>query len=327
MSSSQLSFPTSLGDDALLSAVEILVRRENHNTAELLAHLAEIDRRKLFLREACPSMFGYCTKTLGFSESAAYYRITAARIARKYPLVLEHIRDGSLHLSGVSLLAPHLTSENHVELLRAARRCTKREIEERLAARRPRPAAPSIVRRLPSTKPAPARPQETPMRPATRTEPLGHERFKIQFTASRGTHELLQETQALIRHAVPSGDLDRIFNRALALLRDDLKRKRFARTERPRASSPGTTSRHIPAAVKRAVAARDGEQCSFLGARRRCGSREFLEFHHLDPWARSGRHSADGITLFCRAHNQYAADRDFGRPFMDGKRRKKEKRQ
>ena len=279
--SSQLSFPTSLADDDLLSAVQRLVVRDNHNQAELLAHLAEIDARKLFLREACPSMFVYCTKILGFSESASYYRITGARVARQYPVVLECIREGELHLSGVSLLAPHLTPENHRELLASARHCSKREM---------------------------------------RAEPLGRERFKIQFTASSETHDRLQEVRALIRHAVPSGDLDRIFNRALALLRDDLKRRRFAKTSRPRGSGGTSKGRHIPAAVRRAVATRDGEQCNFVASGRRCGSREFLEFHHLEPWARSRRHSADGITLFCRAHNQYAADQDFGQRFMESQR-------
>ncbi len=268
-------------------------------------------------------MFVYCTKILRLSESAAYYRITGARVAREYPVVLELVRDGNLHLSGLSLLAPHLTSENHLELLESAKHRTKREIEQLLAARTPRPSAPTVVRRLPLSKSAQPLTREaasTSPRSPARAEPLGRERFKIHFTASRETHDLLQETRALMRHAVPSGDFDRIFNRALALLRDDLRRRKFARTERPRASGGTTTGRHIPAAVKRAVTERDGEQCSFVGSRRRCGSRDFLEFHHLDPWARSRRHSADGITLFCRAHNQYAAERDFGRLFMESRR-------
>ena len=43
---------------------------------------------------------------------------------------------------------------------------------------------------------------------------------------------------------------------------------------------------------------------------------EFLEFHHIDPWARSGTHSAEGIALRCRAHNQYEARRVFGEEHM-----------
>ena len=85
-------------------------------------------------------------------EAQAYHRIQAARAARSYPAVLERIRRGEIHLSGVKLLAPHLTPENHVELLQRARHRSKRAIEEFLADRAPKPDAPPIVRQLPQAR-------------------------------------------------------------------------------------------------------------------------------------------------------------------------------
>ena len=70
-------------------------------------------------------------------------------------------------------------------------------------------------------------------------------------------------------------------------------------------------------ALLRAVAARDQRSCAFVSpSGRRCSSRDRLEFHHKHPWARSKRHSVDGIELRCRAHNHHAAVQDFGAAHM-----------
>jgi hypothetical protein len=49
---------------------------------------------------------------------------------------------------------------------------------------------------------------------------------------------------------------------------------------------------------------------------RRCPSRKFLEFDHVEPVARGGQATVPGMRLRCRAHNQYAAERTFGTEFM-----------
>ena len=76
----------------------------------------------------------------------------------------------------------------------------------------------------------------------------------MQLTVSRETHDRFRRAQALLRHAVPSGDAAEIFDRAITLLVEELERKRFAETSRPRVSAPRAQtrrSRHIPAAVRR----------------------------------------------------------------------------
>jgi hypothetical protein len=89
--------------------------------------------------------------------------------------------------------------------------------------------------------------------------------------------------------------------------------ERIEPAERAEPAATSSPSRQIPAAIRRAVSKRDGERCAFVSATgRRCGSRDFLEFHHRRPWARHRSHAIDGITLRCRAHNQYQAERDFG---------------
>ncbi|MBI5709536.1 MAG: HNH endonuclease, partial [Candidatus Eisenbacteria bacterium] len=118
-----------LPDPVLLRDLATLVTRERVTTAALLAHLAEVDARRLYAPAGHPSMFSYCVHELRLSEDAAYKRIQAARLAREFPVLFEALADGRLHLSAVGLLAPYLTPENADELLAAAAHRTKSEIE------------------------------------------------------------------------------------------------------------------------------------------------------------------------------------------------------
>ena len=127
-----------LSDGALLRDLAALVNQDRATTAALLAHLAEVDERRLFLPAAYPSMYAYCVGELRFSEDVASKRIQAARVARRIPAIFTALADGRLHLSAVLLLAPHLTAENARELIETAAHKTKSEIETLLAERFPR---------------------------------------------------------------------------------------------------------------------------------------------------------------------------------------------
>ncbi|HEV8339531.1 MAG TPA: hypothetical protein VGR25_07715 [bacterium] len=303
-----------LSDDDLLAKVTQLAAEERQVTALLIAHLAELDARRLYLGEGYSSLFTYCTQALHFSEHAAYGRIEAARASRKFPILLQLLSGGSLTLTTIALLAPHLTAENHKKLLDQARYRSKRAVEELIAQLYPRPAVPSLLRRLPTLHPVSAshhpidqdsqpnldtrgtaagdRPTPTaplPQQSATVT-PLAPQRYKIQFTASAETYEKLLQVQNLLRRQIPNGDLDQVINRALTALLHELARKMLAVTERPRHGRPTRPgSRHIPAEVRRAVWLRDAGRCAFVGTKgRRCDEVGFLEFHHVEP-ARGGR--------------------------------------
>lgn len=150
-------------------------------------------------------------------------------------------------------------------------------------------------------------------------QPLAPERFKLQVTIGRETHDTLREIQALIRHAVPNGDLEEIVARAFQMLRDHLLRQKSGQVQRPRAAGvrgPGR-SRYIPAGVRRKVWARDEARCGFVGPDGRCEERAFLEFHHLRPFAAGGTDDETNIELRCRAHNGHEAALFFGGHHMD----------
>lgn len=208
------------------------------------------------------------------------------------------------------------------DLIDAARHKSKRDVEKMMAALKPLPAVPSSVRKLPpprtveaSPSGAPAMPTQgsddrlhhardihpAPPRVATRpavVTPLAPERYKVQITISRDAHDKLRRAQDLLRHTIPNGDPAAIFERALSLLVDDLERKRCAAAKKPRpaaGSTPG--SRHVAAAVKREVWARDEGRCAFVGTLGRCPERGFLELHHVVPFADGGATDATNLQL------------------------------
>lgn len=146
----------SVADDVLLRRLAELTRDSRRVEVDLVAHIGEVDARRLFAREATPSMFVYCTERLHLSEAEAYLRIAAARASREHPELLVMLGDGRLHLSGIARLAPHLTLENRDVVLRRAAHRSKRELEELVAELAPRPDAAAAIRKLPGRSAAAA---------------------------------------------------------------------------------------------------------------------------------------------------------------------------
>jgi hypothetical protein len=293
-------------------------------------------------------MFSYCTERLHLSEPEAYLRIIAARASRKHPALLTLLRDGRLHLTAISLLAPHLTEANRDVVLARASHRTKRQIEELVAELSPRPDAPTVMRKIPlrpersadpPRRPVAVAPSDGPLcpdgvgflqarvfppRPAV--EPLAPARYKVQFTATAALREKLERLQALMRSQVPDGDLAAIIEQAVTEKLERLETRRFGSTKNPRKglaqSNPRASSRNIPAPIKRFVATRDGMQCRYVDNQdRRCPERHRLEFHHQYPFGFGGDHRSDGLRLMCKAHNQLLAEHDYGRETIARHRR------
>ena len=265
--------PRSLSDEELVTALTKLVRGERQTTAHLIAHLMEFDGRRLYLGAGCPSLFVYCTDVLRLSGHEAYHRIEAARIGRRFPVVLHMLAEGRLNLTTARLLGPHLNDANHEALLESAAGKSKREVQVLLAKQFPQPDVPTLIRKLPAPRaPEPveeepatssvalplemsAAPMALPLDPPVATSaavsatvplpaqrrvretdrPLSADRYEIRFTASAATREKLRLATDLLRHAVPDGDAAEIVDRALTALLDVLAKKKFAATPNPRA--------------------------------------------------------------------------------------------
>src|SRR6187549_2915493 len=118
-----------LGNDELVAALSALLKRENDLLSDLLAHLAELDGRRLYLVLGFTSMFAYCTEALGLCKSSAYRRIAAARVCRRYPEVFARVAAGELQTSVLAALSRYLTPDNAAGVFAACSRKSCEQVE------------------------------------------------------------------------------------------------------------------------------------------------------------------------------------------------------
>jgi 5-methylcytosine-specific restriction endonuclease McrA len=133
----------------------------------------------------------------------------------------------------------------------------------------------------------------------------------------------IAEAKELLSHKIPKADVDAILRESVNRLVKELRRRRQGSDNpRPGQLEVSATGRHIPAHMRRAVFARDGAGgCTFVGLDgRRCGSRHKLQVDHIVPVEKGGETVIANLRLLCAPHNQYEADRVFGRDFMEWKR-------
>ncbi|NOT33414.1 MAG: hypothetical protein HOP12_04500 [Candidatus Eisenbacteria bacterium] len=271
-----------LADRVLLRDLASLVATDRTTTAALLAHLAEVEARELYRPAAYSSMLAYCVGELRLSQFAALRRIRAARIARKYPALFPAIANGRIHLTTVLMLATHLTAESVDELIAATTHRTREEVEQLLAEHFPQPDLPTSLQAMVLSAPPAARvatghtaevalellqnetllaaqalvPVAAPVpAPVARTKvaPLSADRYALQVTLAKETHDQLRYAQALLGHAVPSGDIAQVLDRALKVLVRQLEQRKFAAATRtcPRRGKP--QGRYVPAPVRKTV--------------------------------------------------------------------------
>ncbi len=292
------------------------------------------------------SLFCYCVEHLHLGESSAWKRTQVAGVAGRFPQVLEHLAQGKVNLSVLSILAKHLSEENVERLLTAAAGKTTRAAKEIVAAVNPKPEVKPTIRRKPVRSRAEVRDHraEDTGSPVRQSESccsgsLEVARPKVYSFKFPGGREL-KEKFARLAEVLGIQDSERrmaeIFERALdlALEKKDPKRKLERRRKRetgvPRKTSPekesteekkrpegkarAAGSRYIHSSVRERVLERACYQCEFTGTRGvRCSSRTGLEIDHIDPYAKGGGGGEENLRALCRAHNLFSAAQEFGR--------------
>ena len=251
----------SLSTEELDRSVEKLVRAEKRNLALVIAHIAEMSRRKGQLERGYKSLFEYCTRRLHLSEGSVALRIQVANVSRRFPQILVALAENRMSLTVAGLLAPVLTESNMEKLLGDCAGMTKRGAEEYLIALRPKPVFAPSIRKTPSppaltTPPTvqgaslqpPRSPASTP-RPVPRVspsilEPARPTVYNFRFAADRKFKEKFERLAEVLGVENPLQHMAEIMEQALdiALDKKDLKRKRARRLEREARSDDN--SRH-----------------------------------------------------------------------------------
>lgn len=316
-----------LSDEELIHSLKSLSKDERGRTIALLKHLKEMDRRSLAEKTGFPSLFEYCVRELRFAHGTASRRIHAARAAAKFTILYRTIERGLLSVTTVSLLAPHLTWDNHRRLVREACGKSAREVEALVAGlskaplaaperirfigaaplRAPEPSVPDLF--IPESVPATTAPQAQETKMPSPPVPL---RVQFSFTADERLYREVERAKELMRHKFPAGRLEDLFKAAITALLEKIDPER--RVRRTRKTAEAVRRRAIAPALRDAVWRRDGGRCVFRSPDgRMCGARARLQLDHVVPWALGGASDDPrNLRLLCRAHNLLEARRVFG---------------
>jgi hypothetical protein len=217
-----LSEVSRVSDTELVCRLQRLVAADRRLSAKLLVHLGEVDARGLYRDHGYSSMFEYAVTALCMSEAEAYLRIQAARLGRRFPVVIERVGAGALHLTAIKLLAPHLTADNHVQLLERVQGKSKREVERLVAELAPKPDVPERMRRLPNGRAELACSNGIREAPTTSQNRASEQAAThVPLLAAHATSPAIASGSAARRTSVASGDACSARSRSFQARADD----------------------------------------------------------------------------------------------------------
>ena len=315
-----------LSPEATRRRLDTVDLEEKSRLAEGLALIALMDSRGDYLEAGYSCMQKYCMGRLGMSEDRAGKRITVARAGRRFAGIFERIADGRLSVSVALVLAPRLCDANAAALLAQSEHKSRGEMlrlfTEMDRARQSQPAT-TAVAELPFIEAATPFGPDTSMTESAPGRMKSHVRGRVFETESGGrglrvelTEEEFGEFQKLrdlLAHVVRNGDPAEVLARAMSHYAAHLEKQRYGAKPGHSELKRTPTGRHIPKALRRFVAERDGHCCTFTSPDgHRCSETFALQVDHITPVAQGGETKAENLRLLCAHHNRHEAQKRMG---------------
>lgn len=282
----------SLKENKNVGEMKKALHEEQRYKVEFLRLLIHADRTKWYLEAGFSSLFVLSTSALGLSRSSALKRIVVARIARRFPEILDLLEAGKIHLNAIVLLSTHLTEDNRAELLLTAERSSERELEKWLSAKFP------IETKIAKEK----------------LKWLDGEKAELTLIVDSEFLALIDRAKELMKHQHPKGE-------TVPLLKDVLKNQLKSidpLQRKTRAVAQSQTSRVQTRRIQRGIQAqvwkKDEGRCAYISPEgKRCEERGGLEIDHRQPWAHGGSsNDIDNLRLLCFSHNRWLGIKTFG---------------
>jgi len=312
-----------LSDEELIAELQRECADVDRKDANIVRLLVDVEDRSLHLLEGCSSVFDFCINRIGMSEGAAFLRMTASRLVRRFPTLLGYLERREINMSVLAVLRDHLTAENLEATIEATRGKSKLQVKELLAAKSPGCVKPSSLRKLPTIKTAN---DIAPVAPR-HIEPVTDSRYRLGLTVTREQRDEVLYVRDLMMHRIPSGDLTELVMDGVRRIRRDVEREVFGGSSPRKGPVPGTRARKlaplaktlgkVPRHVRREVFGRDGHRCTFKSAKgHRCPATAFLELDHIVPVARGGTDDPSNLRVRCYAHNKLYAQLVYGADYV-----------
>lgn len=320
-----------LSNAEVISRLESLVKSEKETTTEVIRHLAEVDRRRLYAELGYSSLFDYAVRNLGYSNSAATRRIKVARAAKKLPELFGYLEEDKVTLSSLNVVSDLLLGDNGKQVLKDIVNKSKDETEWLVASYHPvNRIRDKVEKVLVGQVPTGQRNLFISDENSSYNRRELDEKFKFSFSANQEFLEKLKRVQDL-RFAGNAGDisLETIFGEALDLVikkycpkeRQERREARKAKRELKRVlfKKKPFNPRHIPLWLRDEILKRDNYECSYEGTNGKCRCTVGLEIDHIVPFAKGGKTEISNLRVLCSTHNFLAAYQEFGMEFISQK--------
>ena len=307
-----------LTDEVLEAETIDNVRHIKRCEIKLLYQLAEIERRRLYCKRG-PTLFIYCTKSLGLPNACAQMRIDTMRAMKIFPQIEEKLVDGTLNMSNIARIEKFVRNEKRIgkiyskedrmSLLTNAEHKTTREVILNLVAISPK-SAPREKRRLLSVS-------ETEILTVVQNSTLADmDQLKALWSHKNPSMSDAELITLMTTECLKKADPAQKFSRKISLRAHEVPKTKTKTNTKAKAkvnTKAGENTRYIPADVKKSVWLRDKNKCTFPG----CESTHLLQYDHIIPFSMGGPTSVENLRLRCHAHNQQAAIDTFGKRKME----------
>jgi hypothetical protein len=315
-----------------------LLRREHNALAEFLLALSGFDHERRWAELGYASLFDYLHRDLGLSKGSAFYRMTAARLVREHPAVVEPLREGRLCLTSIVELAKVLTKDNEAEVLPRFFHLSKREAQAVTAELRPAECVPlrtvvtsvragfgagvgadtaALVLGLDGETTVPGPAKVSAGTQAVAKADIGQSVQPANRTMSEITLAPAPRSERVFLEEPMTAGLSRVHLTVPRRLLQKLEAARDALSH----SLAGATEAEILEAGLDLLLERQAKRRGLVKNPRKkaaeCGSRHQLEIDHTVPVAQGGASTVENCRIRCRRHNDVEARRVFGDGVMD----------
>jgi 5-methylcytosine-specific restriction endonuclease McrA len=310
-------------DESLHRSTKESVQEERSSTLRVLVHLREIERRNIYFVEGCNSLFAYCIRILGYSESETNRRIGAMRLMREHPELEEKLKDGKVSMTALNQASTFMNREEKSAgpIDSDKKGAILKAIEEKSTA--------AIDRTLLGLA---ADPEVHVKKKKDGARPISPTLTQIHFTADEHMRQECELLRGLLGHQNAELSWGELMAEAVRIALDKLDparrkvrpKKAKAEPAPERENTEATPSdipspakvepRSLSAAQRREIFRRDGSQCTYVDPKsgRRCPSRYQLEPDHIVPYAHGGPTTLSNMRLLCSGHHKMATLRAFG---------------
>ncbi len=276
-----------LSDESLSQKIISLSSQERALLREVLNHIAEADRRRLYLTLGYPNLFSYLTEACNYSAAAAQRRIDAARLLNELPEVGEKIESGELNLSQIGVLQKGAREKKNVS------KATKRKLVEQLQNKNTADSQKIVALEL-----------DLEIKEAPRVTYQKDDLIRVEVLFTKEEWALINEARNIMSHEVPTGK----WSDLLVHLAKERVRKAKRVIEKPENATATVTSKK-----RDYVLQRDG-CCQFKAVDGKlCGSVWMLQADHIKPIWSGGDNSVENLQAMCGAHNRERYRQQMGR--------------